>query len=65
MRLPRSSEGEHLVWQVLVVSPGKGMQPDRMRLASELWGSGISAEFGYGTHHLAIAHYRSCYVWLC
>ncbi len=33
--------------QVLVASPGKGMQMERIRLAGELWAADISAEFGY------------------
>lgn len=33
--------------QVLVVSPGKNMQPDRIQLANELWEAHIPAEFGY------------------
>jgi histidyl-tRNA synthetase len=32
---------------VLVASPGKGMQVERIRLASELWAANIAAEFGY------------------
>lgn len=32
---------------VLVCSVGKGLQQERMRLASELWASGVAAEFGY------------------
>ena len=33
--------------QVLVVSIGKGLQKQRMELASKLWAAGIAAEFGY------------------
>lgn len=32
---------------VLVCSVGKGLQPERMRAAAELWSSGVAAEFGY------------------
>ena len=32
---------------VLVCSVGKGLQPERMRLAAELWSCGVAAEFGY------------------
>lgn len=32
---------------VLVASVGKGLQPERMRVASELWSAGVAAEFGY------------------
>lgn len=35
------------LWQVLVASPGKGMQLDRIQLAAELWDADIAAEFGY------------------
>lgn len=35
------------LWQVLVTSPGKGMQLDRIQLAAELWDADIAAEFGY------------------
>ena len=38
---------EHLVAQALVASPGKGMQAERIRLASELWAADVAAEFGY------------------
>jgi histidyl-tRNA synthetase len=30
-----------------VASPGKGMQLDRIQLASKLWAADIAAEFGY------------------
>lgn len=30
-----------------MASPGKGMQLDRIQLASELWAADIAAEFGY------------------
>lgn len=30
-----------------MASPGKGMQLDRIALASELWAADIAAEFGY------------------
>ena len=33
--------------QVLVMSVGKDMQQERMRLASELWGRRIGAEYTY------------------
>ena len=33
--------------QVLVASPGKNMQLERMRLAGALWAADIAAEFGY------------------
>lgn len=33
--------------EALVASIGGGMQPRRMRICSELWASGIKAEFGY------------------
>ena len=32
---------------VLVCSVGKGLQPERMRVAAELWAAGVAAEFGY------------------
>jgi hypothetical protein len=32
---------------VLVCSVGKGLQPERMRVAAELWAHGVAAEFGY------------------
>lgn len=40
---------EHAVphQQVLVMSASKDMQPERMRLASELWEYGVAAEFTY------------------
>lgn len=38
----------HLYYvQVLIMSASKNMQPERIRLASELWTQGIATEFGY------------------
>ena len=41
------NDGRVSLAQVLVASPGKGMQAERIRLASELWAADVAAEFGY------------------
>ena len=33
--------------EVLVASIGNGLQPQRMRIASDLWSAGIKCEFGF------------------
>jgi hypothetical protein len=37
-----------------VASPGKGMQLDRIQLASELWAADIATEFGCASSALSI-----------